>query len=248
MSQTNSSTRITQRGRIAIFAILFIALAAGIWAWRHYQKGAPGTKATVAVQVVSVLVAQSDISDRLHANGTVSALQTVELRPQLSATVRTVHIKEGQFVRKGDRLFSLDARTEDANLSKNTAQVIKDRADLLNAERNFERMRELFKQEYISRAEFEAAQNLVDGLRGQLAVDSAATEASRVARGFGEIAAPIAGRTGAIAVYPGSLVQPTGAKTGDPHRLPAALPPDHDDHLGSADGRTADCLRLWRER
>ena len=49
--------------------------------------------------------------------------------------------KRGQFVRKGDRLFTLDTRTEDANLSKAEAQVVKDRADLMNAERNLERER-----------------------------------------------------------------------------------------------------------
>ena len=109
---------------------------------------------------------------------------------------------------KGDRLFTLDSRTEDANLSKAEAQVVKDRADLMNAEQNLERQRELFRQEYISQSEFDTAQNQVDVLRGQLAVDQAALEASRVARSFDEITAPIAGRTGAITVYPGSLVQP----------------------------------------
>ena len=66
----------------------------------------------------------------------------------------------------------------------------------------------MLKLEYVSQAEFDTAQNLVDGLRGQLAIDLASVEASRVARSFDEITAPIAGRTGAISVYPGSLVQP----------------------------------------
>ena len=92
-----------------------------------------------------------------------------------------------------------------------TAQLTKDRADLANAERNLTRQRELFQQKFISQAALDTAQNAVDGLRGQLAVDQAAVESSRVARSFGEISAPIAGRTGAIAVYPGSLVQPSGA-------------------------------------
>lgn len=210
-SQANSSARIKRRIGIALAAILLVALA--IWFWRAGSFAAK-PKGTDAVQVVSAVVAQTDVSVRLTANGTVSALQTVEVRPQISATVKAVHIKEGQFVRRGDRLFSLDARTEDANLNKSAAQVAKDRVDLMNAERNFERQRELFRQEYISRAEFEAAQNQVDVLRGQLEVDSASVDASRVARSFGEIAAPIAGRTGAIAVYPGSLVQPSGAALG----------------------------------
>lgn len=211
MSQTESSAKssahIKRRRWIAMAAILFIALAAGIWVWRT-QSTAASAKGAGAVQVVSALVAQADVSARLTANGTVTALQTVEVRPQISATVKAVHIKEGQSVRKGDRLFTLDSRTEDANLNKAGAQVIKDRADLMNAERNLERQRDLFRQEFVSRAEFDAAQNQVDVLRGQLAIDHASVDANHVARSFGDIFAPITGRTGAIAIYPGSLVQP----------------------------------------
>ena len=207
ISPTASSTR---NKRIALSAALFIALASGAWIWRE-KNATNGAKVAGAVPVVSALVAQADISARLTANGTVTALQTVEVRPQISATIKNVHIREGQSVHKGDRLFTLDTRTEGANLNKAEAQIAKDRADLINAERNLERQRELFRQEFISRAEFDAAQNQVDVLRGQVAIDHASVDASRVARSFGEIAAPIAGRTGAIAVYPGSLVQPNGA-------------------------------------
>ena len=206
VSQKESSTR----SWIALAAILLVALAAGMWVWRA-QNTATSAKEAGAVQVVSAPVMQADVPARLSANGTVTAVQTVEVRPQISATIKTVHIREGQSVRKGDRLFTLDARTEDANLGMAEAQITRDRADLTNAERNLERQRELFRQEYVSRAELDAAQNQVDMLRSQVAIDQAAVEASRVARSFGEITAPIAGRTGAIAVYPGSLVQPNGA-------------------------------------
>jgi RND family efflux transporter MFP subunit len=111
-------------------------------------------------------------------------------------------------------LFTLDARTENANLSRAEAQVVKDRADLINAERNLERQRELIRQDFISQAEFDLTQNQVDGLRSQLAIDQASVEASRVTRGYSEITAPIAGRTGVIAIYPGSLAQPNGAALG----------------------------------
>jgi len=197
---------------IAMTGMLLVALVAGVWMWRS-QGDTPSTKGKKGVmeQVVSAVVAQGDVSVRLTTKGTASALQTVEVRPQISATVKALHIKEGQFVRKGDRLFTLDTRTEAANLSKAEAQLVKDRADLVNAKRNLERQRELFRQEYISQAEFDTAQNQVDGLRAQLAVDQAAVETSHVARSFGEITAPIAGRTGAISIYPGSLVQPNGA-------------------------------------
>jgi RND family efflux transporter MFP subunit len=209
VSHENHPVHAKRRMLISLFAISLIALAAGVWIWLA-QSSAAKTKGTGAVQVVSALVTQADVSVRLTANGTVSALQAVDVRPQISATVRAVHIKEGRFVRKGDLLFTLDTRSEDANLSKAEAQVVKDRTDLENAERNLERLRGLLSQEYISQSEFDTAQNQVDIFRGQLAVDLATVEASRVARSFNEITAPIAGRTGAISVYPGSLVQPSG--------------------------------------
>ncbi|HUX91221.1 MAG TPA: efflux RND transporter periplasmic adaptor subunit [Gallionellaceae bacterium] len=209
ISQANF-TEFLKRHKWLVLAA--IALLAAVWFWR-LQGDAVNPKSSKggAVLVVSAVVAQGDVSVRLTANGTVSAQQTVEVRPQISATIYAVHIKEGQFVHKGDKLFTLDTRAEAASLSKAVAQLNKDRADLVNAERNLERQRELFQQKFISQAAFDTAQNQVDGLRGQLAVDQAAVETSHVSRSFGEITAPISGRTGVIAVYPGSLVQPNGA-------------------------------------
>ncbi len=195
---------------LIILCAAIIALAAGIWKWYSPANAGKNTKASSAIQVVSAAVTQTHVLVKLTSNGTVSALQSVDVRPQISAMVKIVHIREGQFVRKGDRLFTLDARTEEANLRKSEAQVAKDRADLANAERNLERMRELLKLEYVAQSEFDTAQNLADGLRAQLEIDLAAVETSRVARSFNEITAPITGRTGAISVYPGSLVQPSG--------------------------------------
>ena len=195
---------------LIVLCVAIIALAVGAWKW-YAPNANKNTKPASATQIVSALVRQANVLVKLTTSGTVSALQSVDVRPQTSAMVKIVHVREGQFVRKGDRLFTLDARAEEANLRKSEAQVIKDRTDLANAERNLERMKELLKLEYVSHAEFDTAQNLVDGLRAQLAIDLAAVESSHVARGFNEITAPISGRLGAISVYPGSLVQPNNA-------------------------------------
>ncbi len=93
----------------------------------------------------------------------------------------------------------------------NRRTVGETRAELRNAERNLERQRELFRQNFISQAALDVAENQVDAMRGQFAVDQATVQANRIAGGFSEIVAPIAGRTGAISVYQGSLVQPNDA-------------------------------------
>ena len=200
-----------QRGRLvaAIAVFLLLAAALAFWFWRN-QAEAPKARESRPVPVVSALVTAGDIPVRLSANGSVSALQSVEVRPQISATIKAVHVKEGQFVRQGQPLFSLDVRTEEANIGKVAAQVAKTRVDLANAERNLQRQRDLFQQKFISQTAFDTVQSQVDGLRAQVAADQAVLETSRVARSFGEIAAPISGRLGAIAVYSGSLVQPSG--------------------------------------
>lgn len=200
----------SQRGRVVVSALVLLALAAaafGIW---RAQGDAPKANGPGAVPVLSAAVTATDLPVRLSANGTVTALQAVEVRAQISATIKAVHIREGQYVRRGDRLFSLDVRSEDANLRRAEAQVAKSRADLANAESTLRRQRELLGRNYISQAALDVAQSQVDSLRAQVAADLAALESTRVGRSFGEIVAPIAGRTGAVSVYPGSLVQSSG--------------------------------------
>ncbi|SOD42256.1 efflux RND transporter periplasmic adaptor subunit [Nitrosovibrio sp. Nv4] len=209
ISRTKPAAPARRRLRLAAYWILLAALIAGAWVWRNPSGVTEAKDRPVeATPVVTAVVAQNDVPVTLTANGTVSAQQTVAVRPQLSAVISAVHIKEGQFVQKGEKLFSLDARTEDANVSKTEGQLARSRADLRNAERNLERQLELFRQNFISQAALDVAESQVEALRGQLAVDQATVQANRIARGFSEIIAPIAGRTGAIPVYQGSLVQP----------------------------------------
>jgi RND family efflux transporter MFP subunit len=162
------------------------------------------------VPVTVAVVERRDVPVRLRANGTVVALQSVDIRAQITSTVREVHIREGQTVAKGDLLVTLDSRAEEANLKKAEAQVEKDRADLANGQRTLERQRQLFQQKFISQSALDAAENQVETLKGQLAVDLAAVESARVALANTQIRASFAGRTGAIGVRPGSLVQPVG--------------------------------------
>ncbi len=205
-------TTPVRRLRVTILGFILAALIAGTWMWRNPSGAIDAKKKTSEpTPVITAVINQQNIPVQLAANGTVSAQQMVAVRPQLSAMISAVHIREGQFVRKGEPLFTLDARTEDANVRRTEGQLAKSRADLRNAERNLERQRELFRQDFISQAALDVAENQVDALRAQLTVDEATAQANRIARGFSEITAPISGRSGAISVYQGSLVQPNDA-------------------------------------
>lgn len=196
---------------IAGVAIIGAALAGWWYFGTARSQEAKGAVRPSNTLVVTTKAEARDVPVRLKANGTVTPVQTVDLRAQVTSTVREVHIREGQNVAKGDLLFSLDARAEEANLRKAEAQIAKDKADLATARRNLERQRELFSQKFISQAALDTVQNTVDTLTGQLAVDTAAMESSRVSRAYMEIRAPFAGRTGVLGLRAGSLVQPGGA-------------------------------------
>jgi RND family efflux transporter MFP subunit len=210
MSEAIEPSRPSSRRRWLVGGAIVVIIAVVLgWRLAGQGSGARGArKVGGPISVVTAVAQARDVPVRLSANGTVTALQSVDLRSQITSTVKQVHIREGQAVRAGQLLFTLDAGTEEANLKKARAQVEKDQADLATAQRNLERQRELFRQKFVSQAGLDTVQNQVDTLTGQIAIDRAAVEAARVALAYTEIRAPFAGRTGIINVRPGSLVQP----------------------------------------
>lgn len=168
---------------------------------------APAAAAAPPVTVGLVTAQQRDLPVTFKATGTVTALSSVDVRAQVTSTVRQVHFKEGQFVKAGQLLFSLDSRTDEANLAKARAQWAKDNASLADARRQLTRARELLAQNFVSQGAVDTAQTQVDALTAALAVDQAAIDAAKVALSFDQILAPQSGRVGAVTVFPGSAVQ-----------------------------------------
>ncbi|MGZ5036370.1 MAG: efflux RND transporter periplasmic adaptor subunit [Usitatibacter sp.] len=198
---------------IAGVVLLVAAIIGWWWIGTSRKQEAKGATRAASTLVVSAKAQSRDVPVLLKANGTVTALQTVDIRAQITSTVREVHIREGQNVAKGDLLFSLDSRMDEANIRKAEAQIEKDKADLATAQRNLERQKDLFNQKFISQAALDTVQNTADTLAAQLAVDTAALESARVSRAYNEIRAPFTGRTGTIGVRAGSLVSPGAATT-----------------------------------
>lgn len=170
----------------------------------------PASGAGGGISVSTVRAAQRDVDITLDATGTVTALNNVEVRPQVASTIGKVHVKEGQFVKAGALLFTLDARVDEVNVSKARAQLAKDQAALADAKRQLLRSKELAEQNFISPSAVEANQTLVDSAAAVVASDQAAVQAAQVQLGYNRIVAPSAGRLGAVNVFAGSYVQPSG--------------------------------------
>lgn len=173
--------------------------------------GPGGGQAPVVVNVVAPQ--RQDVGVDVAANGTVSPKQTVDLRPQTTSTIREVHIREGQFVKAGQLMFSLDDRSDRAAVAQAQAEVARGKATLADLERQYKRSQELVAQKFLAQSAVDTLQSQVEAARAALAASSAAVQASQVNASYTAIRAPMSGRVGAINVYPGSLVQPTTSLT-----------------------------------
>jgi RND family efflux transporter MFP subunit len=165
------------------------------------------SSATPPVTISTVKAQSKDFPVVLKATGTVTPITSVDVKAQVTSVVAKVHIQEGQFVKAGELMFTLDSRTDEANLAKARAQLAKDNASLADAKRQYARSQELFRQSFISQGALDTAQAQVDALAATVAADQAAIDAAKVALSFDRIAAPNTGRAGQVPVSTGSVVQ-----------------------------------------
>lgn len=164
-----------------------------------------------AVSVSTVVAQKRDFEVQLEATGTVTALNSVDVKPQVSSTVTAVHFKEGQFIKAGQLLFTLDSRADETNVAKAQAQLQKDLASLADAQRQLTRSKELLAQNFVSQTAVDSNQTLVDAQKAAVEADRAALKAAQVGLSYTRIVATSPGRAGVVNVFPGTLVQPTSA-------------------------------------
>ena len=209
--------------KILMAGVTTVLLAAAAYGWFGPGRSAQGlagvdssgasspaggaSGAAPSVSVTTVRVQQRDYDVQLDASGTVAAISSVELRPQLSSVIRQVHIREGDFVKAGQLLFTLDVRADEANVNRAKAQLQRDQIALADAQRQLARSRELLAQNFVSQGAVDTVQTLVDTQTSLVNSDRAAIATALVSLGYGRITAPGAGRAGAVNVFAGSSVQ-----------------------------------------
>jgi len=199
-----------KRKHIFIVIGIVIVCAAAYAGFAKRPASQPKQARNPAQAVKSVLAEQKPVPIMIYSTGYLTAFNTVDVRPQIQNVVREVHVSEGQDVRAGQLLFTLDARGDASNVDKAQAQLARDRADLADAENTLKRNRELLAKHFVSQAVVDSARSRVEALRGTVKADQAAIESGNVALGYNRITASIGGRIGAISVHQGSLAQPSG--------------------------------------
>jgi multidrug efflux system membrane fusion protein len=160
-----------------------------------------------AAPVRIATVASRTMPVELQAIGNVEAISTVSIKAQISGQLMRVHFKEGDFVKKGQLLFTIDRQPFEAALRQAEGTLAKDEAQALNSKLDAERYQGLGKQGVVSKQQVDAAGAAANAMAATVAADKAAVETAKINLEYTSIYSPINGRTGSVGVKEGNLVK-----------------------------------------
>ena len=162
-----------------------------------------------AARVVPVIVAKAQLENFAVRRRTIGVLESpaiVVVRSRIESQVLEQHIRDGQIVKKGDLLFTLDDREIQALIARDEAQLAKDNAALAQAEADLGRKQELIERRVAPQQQLDQATAAYKAAQQTVEADQAVLRADRLKLGYAKLEAPIAGRVGAVRVTPGNLV------------------------------------------
>lgn len=154
-------------------------------------------------------VSQGDIPLYLEAVGTVYAWYTVDIRPQVSGKLLKAHVREGQKVKRGDLLFTIEPDYYQATLDQAKATLDRDEAQLTYAKKKLARYSELVQRDFISPTSLDDYKQAVDVDRATVDIDTANAKLAKINLNYCFIKSPIDGHLGSINTDPGNIVNPT---------------------------------------
>jgi membrane fusion protein, multidrug efflux system len=166
--------------------------------------GPGGARGATTVGVATAEAA--DIPVNLEALGTVVPLATVRVRPQVSGVLTQVLFKEGQPIRRGQMLATIDPRPFEMALQQTVGQRMKDEAQLASARVILERYETLLKQDSIARQDVDTQRATVHQLEASIVADQANEGTARLNLSYTKIVSPIDGRVGLRNVDVGNQV------------------------------------------
>jgi multidrug efflux system membrane fusion protein len=208
------------RHRILIIVGIAAVLAATGW-YRTHAADTPTARTSqgsrgAAVPVTTTPAQAEDFAIRRRTIGILESPATVVVKSRLESQVTEQHVRDGQLVKKGDVLFTLDDRVVKATIARDEAQLEKDQASADRTQLDLDRYQRLSETNATSRQQLDQATADHKIALAVVEADKAQVRADNLQLGYTNIEAPIGGRLGTVRVTPGNLVSvndPTGLVT-----------------------------------
>lgn len=174
--------------KTTVIVLAVVALAVVAWVATRPAKTKLSASSAIPVRVVSV--AQQDIPRFVSGIGSVLSLHSVVIRPQVDGILTQLMVKEGQRVKAGDLLASIDDRAIRASLDQAKAQLGESQAQLQVAQVNLKRYKELSIDDGVSKQTYDQQQALVNQLKATALGNQAAIDAAQVQLSYTQIRSP----------------------------------------------------------
>ncbi|MGA2531715.1 MAG: efflux RND transporter periplasmic adaptor subunit [Candidatus Aminicenantales bacterium] len=195
-------------GKFSKFISSAAVVAAILGAGACSSSGNKTSGRAMAGSPVSVApVVQKDVPLEIASVGRVEAISTVAVKAQVGGEVTGVYFKEGQSVRKGDRLFTIDSRPFEIALRQAESQLEKDRALLKNAQADVVRYTDLVQKDYVTKEQYDALTANRDVLAAAIKADEASVANAHLQLDYSAIRSPIDGRTGSLMIDAGNIIK-----------------------------------------
>ncbi|MFD3301439.1 MdtA/MuxA family multidrug efflux RND transporter periplasmic adaptor subunit [Aquipseudomonas alcaligenes] len=207
MPDFRATPRISRRWLIALVVLLAALLLWWLLPGKPAAKKVGNSPWDGPVPVRLTEVGSGDFHIELKALGTVTALNTVNVRSRVDGELVKVFFEEGQLVKAGDLLAQIDPRPYQVALQQAEGTLAQNQAQLKNAEIDLARYQGLYAEDSIAKQTLDTQQALVGQYRGTVKSNQAAVAEARLNLDFTRIRAPIAGRLGLRQVDLGNLVR-----------------------------------------
>ena len=187
----------------------------GFWAASFFillaASGCSKEQAAPAPRVAAIPVTVSKVTQRampvqLTAIGNVGGY-TVSVEAQVAGELLEVHFKEGDFVHKGQLLFTIDPRPYEAALARTQATLMRDKAVAANSRAQEQRISKLLTDGVVSPSDADSSTSAAAAAEATVAADEAELKTAKLNLEYCTIYSPMDGRTGAVLVKPGNLVK-----------------------------------------
>jgi multidrug efflux system membrane fusion protein len=162
---------------------------------------------SAAIPVIVSTTTQKTVPVQLRAIGNVEAHSTVMVKSKVGGELVRVHFTEGQDVKKGDLLFTIDPRPYDAALKQAEANLQRDLAKAKSASEDARRYESLIQRQVVSPQQYEKVRADADALEATVVADRAAVENAKIQLDYCSIRSPIDGRTGSLIVKQGNIIK-----------------------------------------
>ena len=167
---------------------------------------APPEQPPMAVSVIEVQA--QDVPIAIEAPGQTAGSLEVEVRARTGGILLSKLYQEGRPVKKGDKLFTLDSQTAQAAVNQANASLAVQQAALTQASQNFKRIEPLFKENAVSRKDYDDAKAALASAQASVQAASAQADSAKINLGYNTVIAPISGVTSSEVRSIGSLISP----------------------------------------